>query len=191
MKITNIKTTPLISNPKRNFIHLLVEVETDEGLTGIGETDAGLESAGIIPGQKALIEKGFSQVLVGEDPVNYRPLFDKMMNHHWYSHSGTGLSALAGVDMALVDLAGKALNIPACKLFGGCYHKKVRPYASHPIVTPKTYESAIEESLALIEEGYTAIKFSFSWFENFGENLKADMEIVRKVRDAIGYDIDI
>ena len=96
----------------------LVEVETDEGLTGIGEACAGGKMGDVTIGVKAFIEKGYRSVLLGEDPTNYRHLWQKMHNYSWYTETGVGMSALSGVDMALVDLTGKILGIPACKVLG-------------------------------------------------------------------------
>jgi L-alanine-DL-glutamate epimerase-like enolase superfamily enzyme len=191
MKIVDVKATPIWVIPSRGRINMLVEIITDQGLIGIGEAEAGRKPGEIAIGIKALIEKGYKQVLLGEDPTNFRPLYDKMLNYSWYSENGLGMAALSGVDMALIDLTGKILKVPACKLFGGCYRNKVRAYASHPIVTPKSINEVITESLDLIDKGFTGIKFSFSWWKDFGKNLKEDMGIVRKIRTEIGYDIDM
>jgi D-galactarolactone cycloisomerase len=114
-----------------------------------------------------------------------------MHAYNWYADTGIGMCALSGVDMALVDLAGKTLGVPACNILGGCYRTKVRPYASHPMVTPRTCKEAIKEAVELIEKGFTAIKMSFTAFLNFGENLREDIKYVKEIRDAIGYDIDL
>jgi len=190
MKIVDIRVTPLRLMPQEaGRESCLVEVETDKGLTGTGEAWAGGLEATI--GVKAFIEKGYKPLLLGEDPTDYRSLWDKMQSYSWLAETGIGMSALSGVDMALVDLTGKALGIPACKVLGGCYRTKVRPYASHPWVTPKTHKEACKEAVELIEKGFTAIKMSFGRFVNFGDNLREDIKYVKEIRDSIGYDIDL
>lgn len=202
MKIVDVKVTPIpIGRIEARMLETgefehwavmgscLVEVETDEGVTGIGEAWAG--GPEIFIGIKAFIEKGYKSVLLGEDPINYRSLWDKMHTYSWYADTGIGMCALSGVDMALMDLTGKALGVPVCKIMGGCYRIKLRVYASHPAVTPKTHKEACKEAVELIEKGYTAIKMSFTAFPNFGENLRGDIKYVKEIRDAIGDDIDL
>jgi len=191
MKIVDIEATPIRVIPSRGRINLLVEVKTDEGLTGIGEAEAGRKPGEIAMGMKSLIEKGYRQVLLGEDPRDHRYLYEKMLNYTWYSETGMGMCALAGVDMALIDLAGKSMQVPACRVLGGCYRTKVRAYASHPFVTPKTIDDACREAAELVEKGFTGVKMTFSWFKGFGDNLKEDIRYVKLIRDAIGYGIDL
>src|SRR4030067_526774 len=111
MKIANVKVTPMRLGPRgadkwMGFMwSCLVEVQTDNGLTGIGEAWAGGggNEEGVI-GIRAFIEKGFKPLLLGEDPTNYRSLWDKMHAYSWYTEGGIGMCALGGVDMALMDL---------------------------------------------------------------------------------------
>lgn len=203
MKIVDIKATPLLlKSVKKERLATgqlypslgtcLVEVKTEDGLTGIGEACASAGPSGeAYMGVMAFIEKGFKPLLLGKDPTNYRSLWDEMYNSSWYVHTGIGLSALSGVDMALIDLAGKAMDVPAYKILGGCYRNKVRPYASHAFITPGGYIEGIQEAANLIEKGFTAVKVSFSRFPNFGENLSEDIKYIKKIRDTIGYSVDL
>ncbi|MGA2971732.1 MAG: mandelate racemase/muconate lactonizing enzyme family protein [Candidatus Bathyarchaeia archaeon] len=201
VKIVDMKATPILL--KAETVKLptgqlypaggtcLVEIKTDAGLTGIGESDAGGPWGEAFIAVKAFIEKAFKPLILGEDPTNYRSLWDKIHDYSWYVDTGIGMSALSGVDMALLDLAGKSEGVPACKVLGGCYRNRVRPYASHPFITPASYEEGIKDAVTQIEKGFTAVKMSFTKFPNFGENLNEDIKYVKKVRDAIGYDIDL
>lgn len=199
MKIVDVKVTPLMLYQQvaerlgtgiSGLGSCLVELRTDDDLVGIGEACAtGMGEAYV--GVKAFIERGYKPLLLGEDPTNYRYLWDKMHNCSWFADTGVGMAALSGVDMAMVDLVGKALKVPACKLLGGYFREKVRPYASHPWVTPRTHKEVCREAVELVEKGFTAIKMSFAKFPSFGENLREDMKYVKEIRDAIGYDIDL
>jgi L-alanine-DL-glutamate epimerase-like enolase superfamily enzyme len=203
MKIIDVKATPLLietteagrsTTSQRHPMMggCLVEVKTDDGLIGIGESDVPPSHAGeFFIGVKALIEKGFKSLLLGEDPTNYRSLWDKMHDYSWLCKSGIGMSALSGVDTALVDLVGKAMGVPAYKILGGCYRTKVRPYASHVHITPKNIKEGCKEAVNFIEKGFTAVKISFSSFPNFGQSLNEDIKYVKEIRDAIGYDVDL
>jgi len=196
VEITNVKVTGL-NLPKERRLGLLgwgsclVEVETNEGVTGIGESCAGGRMGEANVAVKAYIEKGYKPLLLGEDPTNYRYLWEKMHSSSWYAGTGIGMSALSGVDIALVDLAGKAWGVPACKILGGRYRNRVRPYASHPWLTPETHEEACREAVQAIDNGFTAIKVSFASFAHFGNNLREDMKYVKEIRDAIGYDVEL
>jgi galactonate dehydratase len=123
-------------------------------------------------GVMAFIERGFKSILLRKDPTNYGSLWGKMFDYSWYIHTRIGLSALSGVDIALIDLVGKAMGVPACKILGRQYRDKVRPYASRALMIPESHLESCQEAVNLIEKGFTAVKVSFSRFPNFGDNLK-------------------
>ena len=112
---------------------LIVKIHTDEGITGIGEVDSSAHVA------KAIIEAptshslchGLKTLLVGENPFQIERIWEKMYQGTIYcGRCGVVLHAMAGIDIALWDLMGKALDLPVYELLGGCYRKKVRAYAS-------------------------------------------------------------
>ena len=109
VKITGVKTTSvMIKYPAH-----LVKVETDSGLYGIGEA---FNRDGILDHIAAL-----KQTVIGEDPLQVDYLFQKMseakLGHG--SWAGSVPSAISGIEIALWDLAGKILNVPAYVLLGG------------------------------------------------------------------------
>jgi L-alanine-DL-glutamate epimerase-like enolase superfamily enzyme len=103
---------------------LLVEIETDTGIIGIGE-------AGLGGGATAtVIEKDLAPLLVGEDPLLIEGLWQKMfMRTRQYGRRGVVMQGISGVDIALWDIAGKVANLPVYKLLGAC-RDRVEVYAS-------------------------------------------------------------
>jgi L-alanine-DL-glutamate epimerase-like enolase superfamily enzyme len=103
---------------------LLVEVETDSGIVGIGE-------AGLGGGATAtVIEKDLAPLLVGEDPLLIEGLWQKMfMRTRQYGRRGVVMQAISGIDIALWDIAGKVARLPVYKLLGAC-RDRVEAYAS-------------------------------------------------------------
>ena len=94
--------------------------------------------------------------------------------------------AMSGIDIALYDLVGKALGVPANQLLGGARHNEVRAYAS--TLMPDTPDEARREAAQWAEAGFTAIKFGWG---PFGRDLDLDVELVAAVRDELGPDIDV
>ncbi len=149
MRITDIRTASVAGN----FEWVLVQVYTDEGITGLGEAYWG-------PGVETCVRR-LKPVLEGEDPLEIEWLFSKMMRQTsgGGSQAGTMVSAISGVELALWDLAGKALGVPIYRLLGGKYRHKVRVYAdSGHGVTPEP-ESWAQRAQEVMAKGFTAIKF--------------------------------
>jgi D-arabinonate dehydratase len=103
---------------------LLVEVETDSGIVGIGE-------AGLGGGATAtIIEKNLKPLLVGQDPLLIEGLWQKMFARtRQYGRRGVVMQAISGVDIALWDIAGKVAKLPVYRLLGAC-RDRVEAYAS-------------------------------------------------------------
>ncbi|MCW5850338.1 MAG: mandelate racemase/muconate lactonizing enzyme family protein [Anaerolineae bacterium] len=184
MKITNIETIyvkaplPYATGPATwyytNRDALLIKISTDEGLVGWGETAA-------LAGVRYIIERQIAPALIGADPRDHRVLWRKM----WGMNFGDGM-AVGGVDIALHDLWGKALGVPIYALYGGKLRDSVPAYASS-----LTYRSDLdpneqypEEAAQLVERGFRAIKLRIG-----GQPLRRDIEMARRVREAVGPDI--
>ena len=119
MKITALKTAVV----EGNFDWTFVRIETDEGISGLGECF-------FAPGLTQTL-KELSRVIVGQDPKNIRYLFRRLQ---WAtsgagSVAGTIYNAITGIEMALWDLTGRALDVPVYRLLGGKFRNKVRIYA--------------------------------------------------------------
>src|SRR5690242_13113053 len=159
MKIVDIRTIALsckvdppyasAAGVQASRAGLLVEIETDTGIVGIGE-------AGIGGGATAdVIAKSLKPLLVGEDPLLIEGLWQKMFARtRQFGRRGLVMQAMSGIDIALWDIAGKVANLPLYRLFGGC-RDRVEAYASGGFYQ----EGKTADDLAGEAEGYRARGF--------------------------------
>jgi galactonate dehydratase len=198
LKITDIKTfligTSRQADPSsitrnisgRNWIY--VKVETDQGISGIGEA----YSVGPDEAVVKVIED-FKLWLLGQDPRNVQFLWDLMYNTTRFPGGSVSNAALSGIEHALWDVAGKAAGLPVWALLGGRVRNKVRVYQSIGGSSP---QQAADNARMLIDRyGYTAVKMSP---HNPGDNqmpynqvTRLAGERVKAVREAVGPDVDI
>ncbi len=104
-----------------------IRVHTDEGISGTGEVYFGA----FVPEMVPPVVEDLKRHLIGEDPFNIGYLWKKI-NHiskFWNRH-GFGKSVIAGIDLALFDIVGKATKLPVYQLLGGLCHPHMRAYAS-------------------------------------------------------------
>ncbi len=184
MKIT--KVTPMLIDK-----YMFVEVETDAGLTGLGESGAW----GHLEASKTAAEK-FGDYLVGEDPGP--------IEHHWnimhrFGHfRGTAIvGAISAIDMALWDIKGQALGVPVHQLLGGPTRDKARVYGHVKAETP---DEMVENCVALKELGFTAIGHmnpfldedrDSAYFKPHARKIEDAIAVVARVREAVGPDVDL
>ena len=198
MKITDIECIP-VEAPGRTLVPIVVS--TDEGITGVGE--AGLQRrwhsiAGAV--------KHLKRWLIGEDPMRIEHLWQRMFRGGFYPADRLIGSAIAGIDIALWDIKGKALGVPVYELFGGRCRDYVQCFLS-PRYSPATgsvlpeEESAEEksrigepEAAALqakrcLDEGHRFFRIGppsdGDLFEP-GEAIRRLLAQLRAVREAIG-----
>jgi len=196
MKIVAVQAIPL-RVPVANVNHLdgsqddvIIRIETDAGLEGIGEADASPE---II---KAIVEapashawsKGLRELLVGQNPLEVEKLWDRMFRGSiYYGRRGVAIAAISGVDIALWDLVGKAEGKPISGLLYGAFRNRIPVYASlYPI--GQTPEDVKKNCQCAIAKGFRAVKPDGP---PLGQDAKLDREILKAVRDGIGNDIDL
>ena len=159
MKIIDIRTIPLSYKCEPSYgsaagmlaarAALLVEVETDAGIAGIGEAGVGGGST------RHVIETQLRPLLLGEDPLLIEGLWQKMFARtRQFGRRGIVMNALSGIDIALWDVAGKLAKLPLYRLFGAC-RDRVEAYASGGFYQK---EKGIDD-LAGEAEGYRARGF--------------------------------
>ncbi len=163
MKITKI--TPIFCDGVWR-VFTFVKVETDEGLTGYGECTDSASAFGI-----AGCVRDMERILIGRNPLEVNKLQFEMYKHFQQNPGGIAQKAMAGVEVALWDIKGKAANLPLYELFGGAIRDKIRVYWSHcgtyraryPQLYPdkprlKTYDDIFNLGQEVVERGYTAFK---------------------------------
>ena len=109
----------------------LIEVETDEGITGLGETIMGYFNADVVPPLVDYYRRLLVDPALRLDPMNPERCYDELYQRSlWWGRVGLAVSVLSGIEMALWDLAGKALGKPVHALLGGAVHDRLPLYAS-------------------------------------------------------------
>lgn len=184
MKITGLRSTvvalpthaarqgqPPVSSYR---LAVLVEVHTDEGLTGLGESPnpAGAEAT------KAIIDSA-EPLLIGEDPsdvdVIKKKLYARYNLTHLHIHAACW--ALNGIDMALWDLVGKACRKPLYQIWGGAFRKRIEYFGQVIVSSP---EDAEAQAAALAAEGYKTL------YLKVGLDEDEDLARLAAIRRAIG-----
>ena len=166
MKVTDVKTMVVENEPPyRGGRYLLfIQIETDEGITGLGERITGntySDRLGDLKSQIGLIEEMAGMFVIGQNPFNIELIWDRMYSaRHDFRHpSLQATPVLSGIEMALWDIVGKAVSQPIYNLLGGQYHEKLRAYAYMPEGGfRENPERAGEIAEQLLEEGNTACK---------------------------------
>jgi L-alanine-DL-glutamate epimerase-like enolase superfamily enzyme len=142
-----------------------VKVSTDEGLVGWGECSDGRN-----PHALAGAVKDYEGVLIGQDPRQVERLYWEMFKVARQNLGGSAHKGIAGVELALWDIKGKALGLPVYELLGGPLRDRVRLYWSHCgtsrardyqiIGAPplRTYDDVAALGREVVERGYTALK---------------------------------
>ena len=171
MKITSIDAMQLPSgnagaSSRGAWSPVLVRINTDEGVCGWGE--AGLAYGKGWRAGLGMIQD-FAEQIIGMDPMNTEEIWEAIFRKtFWGMGSGTiVLAGMSAIDIALMDLKGKFLNVPVYQLLGGKTNKKLRTYASQiqfgwgekitkqALETPEEYA---EVTRRCIEEGYDCVK---------------------------------
>ena len=149
VKITGVRTASV----KETFEWILVRVYTDDGPVGLGECYWGA-------GVEAVVRR-LGPLIVGEDPRNIDWLFQKMVRGMSGAGStgGTVVTAISGVEMALWDLAGKALGAPIYNLLGGRYRDRIPIYLDCGRGKSPEPESWAERALEGRAQGFSMLKF--------------------------------
>ena len=168
---------------------LIVRVETDEGITGLGEIVSGSYVC------KAIVEAprsaprrwGLAELVLGEDPFEIGTIWDKLYRGTlWFGRRGAAIHAMSGIDIALWDIVGKATKTPVYKLMGGAYKRKIRAYAS--TLWGETAEETAKLAEPFLERGLTAVKFGWG---PMGKDPELDVALVRSARKVLGDKIDL
>ena len=187
MKITNVEALYLRlpeikARTDSSQDALLIRITTDAGIIGWGEVDGcpWVTKAIVEAPMSHTLVTGLRQILIGEDPMEITRLWDKMYQATlYYGREGAVIQAMAGIDLALWDIKGKALRMPVWQVIGARFRDRLRTYASNMMqFTPEANAERVRKAKG---EGYTAAKFGW---EPFGKDAKTDCAIPG--RDAQG-----
>jgi L-alanine-DL-glutamate epimerase-like enolase superfamily enzyme len=214
MKITAIETVRIAERPNL----LWVQVHTDEGLVGLGETFFGAATV------EAHVHEYIAPRVIGRDPLEIDKLAGDLVGYLGFRSSGAEVRGNSAFDIALWDLFGKAVNQPIAQLLGGFTRREIRTYntcagteyikkatgqttANYDLGgAHKSYDDlngflhrADELALSLLEEGITAMKiwpFDIAAEASRGQyismpDLKKALEPFEKIRRAVGDKMDI
>jgi L-alanine-DL-glutamate epimerase-like enolase superfamily enzyme len=155
MKITAVKTAA----SSGHCLHLFVKVETDAGITGLGEcVHGGVQAIAII--------QDLAPRLVGRDPFAIDAIFEEIRRSLVFEggFAGALITALSGIEIALWDLKGKALKVPVCELLGGKFRDKIRVYADCQVEPGMNFDDIKRVVDHVLASGFTALKIDLDIF---------------------------
>ena len=215
MKITDIEAIVLVwPPPEKEFWtalrtigrvnELVVRIHTDEGIYGVGEAHSqGAPFPGLYTqdaagnrqaaGAARLVADVLKPLLIGEDPRDNERLWDLMFNlNHQVGWAAAGwgrpqmMNAIAGVDIALWDIKGKAANMPVYQLLGGTRNTIPCYVTGGYYQDGKTTADLVQECETYVDMGYNAIKLKIGHVP-----VEEDVARVKAVRESVGDGVDL
>lgn len=191
MKITDVRSVILrqsniemIGDGSQDTV--VVFVDTDAGITGVGEVDSSPYVVKTIIDMPAshMACRGLRDILIGEDPLDVERLWRKMYDMSIYhGRRSAVIHAMSGIDIALWDIIGKVYGVPTAKALGGSYREKIQAYCS--VLMPNTEKEVFELVESFDGSGYQGFKFGWG---GLGESFEKDIALVKAARKAIGPD---
>jgi L-alanine-DL-glutamate epimerase-like enolase superfamily enzyme len=190
MKITDVRVTGLAGGtvdggwpggmkPDED-LNTIVEVLTDEGVTGVGSA---MTSKALIAAALQLLRP----YLIGERADEPARVSEKLrQSTFWQGRGGAVEHAISGLDIALWDLMGKICNQPVCRLLGGRYRQRIKPYGSILFDEPAPLRDNLQQTVA---RGFKAIKLGWRPFGR--RDRKTDELLIQTARDAVGPNIEL
>ena len=190
-KITAIRPIVCDTGHGRNFLFVLVD--TNIGITGVGEGSQNNQDAAVVANIRQL-----SLDYLGQNPLD---VIESRVRTLTSNRTGRAIFvAMSAIEQALWDIAGKLLGVPVYQLLGGRYHERLRCYATMSAgIHDYTPEGHANEAARCIAAGYTAVKvvpFRGLNSSNFdspeGRRLFQDgIARVAAVREAVGPEVDV
>lgn len=192
MKITDIRTT-LVSVPfpkpiavstftLRNRDVVIVEVDTDEGITGTGYM---LTLGRGIHALKAVVDHEIKDLVIGEDPIYRQKIWKKLWwGLNFIGRKGAAIYAISAIDEALWDIAGKATGQSIQQMLGA-YTDRLEAYGGGGWLS-YSVEEILQEAQNYLEHGFTAYKMRVGL-----PNWREDVKRVKAVRDTFGDRLEV
>jgi len=190
MKITDIRITGLAGGTVEggwadelkpdDDVHTIVEVITDEDLTGVGSV---FTSKALVEGAVKLLRP----FLIGERADEPMRVSERLrQSTFWQGRGGSVEHAISGLDIALWDLMGKICKQPVSRLLGGNYRSKIKPYGSILFDEPPRLRDKLQATVA---RGFKAIKLGWRPFGR--RDAKTDELLIKTARDTVGPGVEI
>jgi galactonate dehydratase len=184
MKITRVRmyeSPAEINRPIVNQSHHIVTIETDAGITGVGE------------GGSPDLMMQLAQQLIGQDPTRIDHLWQLMYRGYFYPAGREKLHSLGALDLALWDIKGKALDVPVWQLLGGRARDYVECYSTG--FPPANNRSTRDTARACVQAGFRAFRTGVVGAQNDGPfNAKVQVhrthEHCKEIREGVGADGD-
>lgn len=173
-----------LGDGRYRVINQFLEIETDEGLTG-------MSGPMFYPSSAFYIDTSIKRHLIGEDPLRTEYLWDVMYRGNINARSGEVTAAVSMVDIALWDLKGKFFGQPVCSLLGGPVQDRIPCYASALCcsIEPEKVDARVREYR---KKGYPGAKFFVRDGPQDGQaGIERNLELVRTAREAGGPDFKI
>ena len=186
MKVTEIKTF-ICHAYRTNWV--FVKVLTDSGLHGVGEATLEMREQTV-----AVAVQELSRELRGKDPHNIENFWNTSYRDGYWRGGAVMMSALAGVEMALWDIKGKALNVPVYQLLGGKVRNAVPCYANGWFAGAKQPHEFVAKARKAVGLGFRGLKWDpfGSAYMNIGrKELREALDCIAAVVDAVGAQVDI
>lgn len=162
----------------------LVEVSTDEGLTGWGEC---FGPGPVALANKTIVEQVIQPMILGANPLDRDVLWHRVYNLlRDHGQKGMPLQSLSGVDIALWDLAGQIMGQPLHRLIGGQHRDRLAVYGYGMMLRPESADELVarftDEAAAIREAGFVATKMKI------GLGPRDDVRLIEAVRRGVGDD---
>ncbi|HEY0207748.1 mandelate racemase/muconate lactonizing enzyme family protein [Acerihabitans sp.] len=212
MKITQVEVLhihEIATDGHKGQRPVLVRIDTDAGIYGLGEVGLAYGSAG----RAAFgIIQDLARHIIGKDPFNIEGIWETLFKETFWGQGGGAVifGGISGIDIALWDIKGKALGVPVYQLLGGKTRDKIRSYASQiqlgwsskrvPAAHPEEYAANARTAL---NAGFDAVKVDVIMFDKLGKSvgrlegplpqatLRLARDRVKAIREEVGPDVDI
>ena len=166
---------------------VLVEIRTNQGITGIGEATLDSKVEAVVGAIHDLAD-----YVIGEDPTRIEHHWQRMFRHSFWRGGVVTGSALSGIEIALWDIAGKALGVPVYELLGGAVHERIPLYVNGP--EGQTPEEVARSAARLAADGWTAMKlcpFPVTQPVAGAAEIRYARQVIEQVRRAVGPEVEI
>ncbi len=189
LTITNLKVFGVSLTPHSDRPYVFVKLETNQGIVGWGE--------GTLEGKAQSVMsciQDFRDFLIGSDPMQVEHLWQSMYVHTFYRAGPVIGSAISGIDQALWDIRGKALNVPVYQLLGGPFDARgIRGY--YHVENVATSEDLAQLRATALQQGVSCLKLGlpdsdYEWIET-NAKIERAVKFMQRAREGLGDSIDI